>query len=148
MSKAKTKADELAKANELGKANEKEHEKGHEKTPVITLVKVPSFTRLLLGGIAAYSLSMVMNPAFGVIAFLLILLIPLLTIDSIFSRQFHKAYHKPVQIKKREMSRSQYLEYRLAVAAEAARVAEVERLAEIARLAEIEKKLKAKAKGK
>ena len=138
MSKAKTKADELAKANE----------KGHEKTPVITLVKAPSFTRLLLGGIAAYSLSMVMNPAFGVIAFLLILLIPLLTIDSIFSRQFHKAYHKPVQIKKREMSRSQYLEYRLAVAAEAARVAEVERLAEIARLAEIEKKLKAKAKGK
>ena len=79
------------------------------KEKKIALVKMPSFTRLLIGGLAAYWLSTIMNPAFVAIAVLVILLIPVLTVDNIFSRQFSDAYKKPEQIVPKVMNKSEYL---------------------------------------
>ena len=76
----------------------------------VLLVKMPSFTRLLMGGIAAYWLSTIMNPAFVAIAVLVVLLIPILTVDNIFSNQFSKAYRQPAQVTLKVMTRSEYLE--------------------------------------
>ncbi len=61
----------------------------------IIKVRIPSFTRLFIGGLAAYWLSTIMNPAFVAIGFLVILMIPVLTVDNMFSRQFSTAYKKP-----------------------------------------------------
>jgi len=79
------------------------------KEKKITLVKIPSFTRLLIGGLAAYWLSTIMNPAFVAIAVLVILLIPVLTVDNIFSQQFSHAYKQPEQIVPKVMKKSEYL---------------------------------------
>ncbi|MEI7796649.1 MAG: hypothetical protein WCI06_08450 [Methylococcaceae bacterium] len=79
------------------------------KEKKIVLVKMPSFTRLLIGGLAAYWLSTIMNPAFVAIAVLVILLIPILTVDNIFSRQFSDAYKQPEQIVPKVMKKSEYL---------------------------------------
>ncbi len=81
----------------------------------VALVKMPSFARLLMGGIAAYWLSTIMNPAFVAIAVLVILLIPILTVDNIFSNQFSSAYRQPVQVVPKVMSRSEYLESKAAL---------------------------------
>ncbi len=80
----------------------------------VALVKMPSFTRLLIGGLAAYWLSTIMNPAFVAIAVLVVLLIPILTVDSIFSNQFSKAYRQPAQVTPKVMTRSEYLETKAA----------------------------------
>lgn len=88
-----------------------------EKVKKVKLVKMPSFTRLLIGGLMAYWLSTIMNPAFVAIAVLVILLIPVLTVDNIFSRQFTKAYYPPVQIQPKTMSKSEYIESKTAEAA-------------------------------
>lgn len=64
-------------------------------------VRMPSFTRLFIGGLAAYWLSTIMNPAFVAIAVLVILMIPILTVDNIFSRQFSSAYKPPEPIKQK-----------------------------------------------
>lgn len=65
----------------------------------IIKVRMPSFTRLFIGGLAAYWLSTIMNPAFVAIGFLVILMIPVLTVDNMFSRQFSSAYKPPEPVK-------------------------------------------------
>lgn len=75
----------------------------------IVLLKMPSFTRLLIGGLAAFWLSTIMNPAFVAIAALIIFFIPVLTVDNIFSRQFERAYKQPEEIKPKVMTKSEYL---------------------------------------
>lgn len=88
-----------------------------DKKQPFKLVKMPSFTRLLFGGVLAYWLSTTMNPAFGAIALLVILLIPILTVDNIFSQQFSKAYRQPEQITPKSMSKTEYIEAKAAAAA-------------------------------
>ncbi|MEN9897406.1 MAG: hypothetical protein RLZZ66_1055 [Pseudomonadota bacterium] len=61
----------------------------------VTLVKMPSYSTMIFGAIAAYWLSTIMNPAFVAIGVLLILLIPIVSVDNIFARQFSKAYQRP-----------------------------------------------------
>ncbi len=100
---------EKAKSDTKVKNEKKE---GEEK---ITLVKMPGFTRFLIGGLAAFWLSTIMNPAFVAIAVLVILIIPVLTVDNIFARQFEKAYKKPEEVVHRTMSKSEYLASRKAV---------------------------------
>lgn len=85
-----------------------------DKVKQVKLVKMPSFTRLLIGGLMAYWLSTIMNPAFVAIAVLVILLIPVLTVDNIFSRQFTRAYNPPIQVQPKTMSKSEYIEGKLA----------------------------------
>lgn len=58
----------------------------------IKLIKMPSFTRLLIGGLAAYWLSTIMNPAFVAIAVLVFLLIPIITVDNAISKELYGAY--------------------------------------------------------
>lgn len=72
--------------------NDKKQDKHHKK---VTHVKMPSFTTMLFGAIAAYWLSTIMNPAFVAIGVLVILLIPIVTVDNIFARQFSRAYQRP-----------------------------------------------------
>jgi hypothetical protein len=84
------------------------------------LVKMPSFTRLLIGGMMAYWLSTIMNPAFVAIAVLVVLLIPVLTVDNMFSSQFSRAYRQPEQVKPKVMSKSEYIESKTAAAAKPA----------------------------
>lgn len=79
------------------------------KAKKIVLLKMPSFTRFLIGGLAAYWLSTIMNPAFVAIAVLIILIIPVLTVDNIMARQFKQAYNPPPQITPKVMKRSEYL---------------------------------------
>lgn len=102
----------------------------------VTLLKMPSFTRLLIGGLVAYWLSTIMNPAFVAIAVLVVLLIPVLTVDNIFSRQFNDAYRQPAPITPKVMKKSEYL---AAIETPAEKQPETE--------SKIENKLKA-AKGK
>lgn len=85
-----------------------------KKPKKITLIKMPSFTRLLIGGLTAYWLSTIMNPAFVAIAVLVILMIPVLTVDNMFSQQFHRAYNPPAQIQPKVMTKSEYLEIKTA----------------------------------
>ncbi len=85
-----------------------------DKVKKVKLVKMPSFTRLLIGGLMAYWLSTIMNPAFVAIAVLVILLIPVLTVDNIFSRQFTRAYNPPIQVQPKTMSKSEYIEGKMA----------------------------------
>ncbi len=73
------------------------------------LLKMPSFTRFLIGGLAAYWLSTIMNPAFGIIALLVILIIPILTVDNIMAKQFHRAYNPPPQVVPKVISKREYL---------------------------------------
>ena len=73
--------------------HDKKHDKNHDKK--VTLVKMPSFSTMLFGAIAAYWLSTIMNPAFVAIGVLVILLIPIVSVDNIFARQFAKAYQRP-----------------------------------------------------
>ncbi len=61
----------------------------------VTLVKMPSYSTMLFGAIAAYWLSTIMNPAFVAIGVLVILFIPIVSVDNIFARQFSKAYQRP-----------------------------------------------------
>lgn len=75
----------------------------------IVLLKMPSFTRMLIGGLAAFWLATIMNPAFAAIAVLVILFIPVLTVDNIFSKQFEHAYKKPEEIQPRTINKSEYL---------------------------------------
>ncbi len=86
----------------------------------LALVKMPSFTRLLIGGMMAYWLSTIMNPAFVAIAVLVVLLIPVLTVDNMFSSQFSRAYRQPVQAQPKVMSKSEYIESQTAAAAKPA----------------------------
>jgi membrane protein implicated in regulation of membrane protease activity len=79
------------------------------KVKKVTLIKMPSFTRLLIGGLAAYWLSTIMNPAFVAIAVLIILIIPVLTVDNILARQFSKAYQQPEQVVPKTITKSEYL---------------------------------------
>ena len=72
--------------------NDKKHDKQDKK---VALVKMPSFSTMLFGAIAAYWLSTIMNPAFVAIGVLVILLIPIVSVDNIFARQFAKAYQRP-----------------------------------------------------
>lgn len=90
--------------------------KGHK----LALVKMPSFTRLLIGGMMAYWLSTIMNPAFVAIAVLVILLIPILTVDNMFSNQFSRAYRQPEQVQPKTMSKSEYIESKTAATAKPA----------------------------
>lgn len=76
-------------------------------------VRMPSFTRLLIGGLIAYWLSTIMNPAFVAIAVLVVLLIPILTVDNIFSAQFSKAYRQPPPVQPKVISKSEYLETKM-----------------------------------
>jgi hypothetical protein len=85
-----------------------------EKVKKVKLVKMPSFTRLFIGGLMAYWLSTIMNPAFVSIAVLMILLIPVLSVDNIFSRQFTRAYYPPPKIEPKVMSKSEYIELKTA----------------------------------
>ncbi|MEN9756667.1 MAG: hypothetical protein RL755_854 [Pseudomonadota bacterium] len=76
--------------------HDKKHDKNHDKhDKKVALVKMPSFSTMLFGAIAAYWLSTIMNPAFVAIGVLVILLIPIVTVDNIFARQFAKAYQRP-----------------------------------------------------
>jgi hypothetical protein len=76
--------------------NDKKHDKNADKHDKhVTLVKMPSFSTMLFGAIAAYWLSTIMNPAFVAIGVLVILLIPIVSVDNIFARQFAKAYQRP-----------------------------------------------------
>lgn len=75
----------------------------------VLFLKMPSFTRFLIGGLAAYWLSTIMNPAFVAIAVLIILIIPVLTVDNMFSRQFERAYRQPEEVKPKVISKSEYL---------------------------------------
>ena len=75
----------------------------------VVLLKMPSFTRMLIGGLAAFWLATIMNPAFAAIAVLVILFIPVLTVDNIFSKQFERAYKKPEEIQPKKMTKSEYL---------------------------------------
>lgn len=75
----------------------------------VVLLKMPSFTRMLIGGLAAFWLATVMNPAFAAIAILVILFIPVLTVDNIFSKQFERAYKKPEEVKPKTMTKSEYM---------------------------------------
>lgn len=75
----------------------------------VVLLKMPSFTRMLIGGLAAFWLASVMNPAFAAIAVLIIFFIPVLTVDNIFSRQFERAYKKPEEVQPKKMSKAEYL---------------------------------------
>ena len=68
-------------------------DKKHDKK--VTLVKMPSYSTMLFGAIAAYWLSTIMNPAFVAIGVLVILFIPIVSVDNIFARQFSKAYQRP-----------------------------------------------------
>lgn len=79
------------------------------KAKKVLFLKMPSFTRFLIGGLAAYWLSTIMNPAFVAIAVLIILIIPVLTVDNMFSRQFERAYRQPEGIKPKVISKSEYL---------------------------------------
>jgi hypothetical protein len=79
-------------------------------------VKMPSFTRLLIGGAMAFWLSTIMNPAFVAIAVLVVLLIPILTVDNIFSAQFSKAYRQPPPVQPKVISKTEYLETKLPAA--------------------------------
>jgi hypothetical protein len=79
------------------------------KAKKVVFLKMPSFTRLLIGGLAAYWLSTIMNPAFVAIAVLVILIIPILTVDNIMARQFHRAYNPPVEVVPKVMTKSEYL---------------------------------------
>ncbi len=81
----------MAKKKET--ASTTKHDKKHDKK--VALVKMPSFSTMLFGAIAAYWLSTIMNPAFVAIGVLVILLIPIVTVDNIFARQFSKAYQRP-----------------------------------------------------
>jgi hypothetical protein len=84
------------------------------KEQKFTLVKMPSMTRLLIGGGLAFWLSTIMNPAFVAIAVLVVLLIPVLTVDNMFSSQFAKAYRQPKPPEPKKMSKSEYLESKVA----------------------------------
>lgn len=75
----------------------------------VVLLKMPSFTRMLIGGLAAFWLSSIMNPAFAAIAVLIIFFIPVLTVDNIFSKQFERAYKKPEEIQPKKITKSEYL---------------------------------------
>jgi hypothetical protein len=77
-------------------------------------VKMPSMTRLLIGGAMAFWLSTIMNPAFVAIAVLVVLLIPILSVDNMFSSQFAKAYRQPKQPEPKKISKSEYLESKFA----------------------------------
>lgn len=79
-------------------------------------VRMPSFTRLLIGALMAYWLSTIMNPAFVAIAVLVFLLIPILTVDNIFSEQFSRAYRQPPPVQPKVISKSEYLETKSPVA--------------------------------
>jgi hypothetical protein len=78
------------------------------KAKKVTYLKMPSVTRLLIGGLIALWLSSIMNPAFVAIAVLVVLIIPLLTMDNIFSRQFERAYRQPEEIKPKVLTKSEY----------------------------------------
>lgn len=78
------------------------------------LVKMPSMTRLLIGGGLAFWLSTIMNPAFVAIAVLVVLLIPVLSVDNMFSSQFAKAYRQPKPPEPKKMTKSEYLESKVA----------------------------------
>lgn len=80
-----------------------------EKIKKVTYLKMPSFTRFLIGGLIAWWLSSIMNPAFVAIAVLVILIIPVLTVDNIFSKQFERAYKQPEEIKPKAISKAEYL---------------------------------------
>ena len=84
------------------------------KEQKFTLVKMPSMTRLLIGGGLAFWLSTIMNPAFVAIAVLVVLLIPVLSVDNMFSSQFAKAYRQPKPPEPKKMSKSEYLESKIA----------------------------------
>jgi len=75
----------------------------------IVLLKMPSFTRMLIGGLAAFWLASVMNPAFAAIAVLIIFFIPVLTVDNMFSKQFERAYKQPEEIQPKKITKSEYL---------------------------------------
>lgn len=75
----------------------------------VVLLKMPGFTRMLIGGLTAFWLATIMNPAFAAIAVLVILFIPVLTVDNIFSKQFERAYKKPEEIQPKTMTKSEYL---------------------------------------
>ncbi|MDD5215840.1 MAG: hypothetical protein PHQ03_09935 [Methylococcales bacterium] len=94
-----------------------------EKAKKVTYLKMPSFTRFLIGGLIAWWLSSIMNPAFVAIAVLMILIIPILTVDNIFSKQFERAYQQPEEVQPKKMSKS---EYQAALEAEAAKKQELE----------------------
>ncbi|MDD5228690.1 MAG: hypothetical protein PHD53_07800 [Methylococcales bacterium] len=98
-----------------------------EKVKKIVLVKMPSFTRLLIGGLMAYWLSTIMNPAFVAISVLVVLLIPVLTVDNIFSRQFTKAYNPPVEVQPKVITKSEYIEMKTAKEAKDAPPVEVKK---------------------
>jgi hypothetical protein len=70
----------------------------------IKLVKMPSFTRLLIGGFAAYWLSTIMNPAFVAIAVLVFLLIPIITVDNAISKELYGAYEQKAEPSTKEVS--------------------------------------------
>jgi ABC-type lipoprotein release transport system permease subunit len=78
------------------------------------LVKMPSMTRLLIGGGLAFWLSTIMNPAFVAIAVLVVLLIPVLSVDNMFSSQFEKAYRQPKPPEPKKISKTEYLESKIA----------------------------------
>lgn len=78
------------------------------KVKKVTYLKMPSFTRLLIGGLIAWWLSSIMNPAFVAIAVLVVLIIPVLTVDNIFSKQFERAYKQPEEVKPKQISKSEY----------------------------------------
>lgn len=78
------------------------------KAKKITYLKMPSFTRFLIGGLIALWLSSIMNPAFVAIAVLVVLIIPILSVDNIFSKQFQRAYNPPEEIKPKVISKSEY----------------------------------------
>lgn len=98
-----------------------------KKVNKVKLVKMPSVSRLLMGGLMAYWLSTIMNPAFVAIAVLFILLIPVLSVDNIFSRQFIRAYYPPPKIEPKVMSKSEYLELKTAEEAKNAPPVEVKK---------------------
>lgn len=88
------------------------------KVKKVTYLKMPSFTRFLIGGLIAWWLSSIMNPAFVAIAVLVVLIIPVLTVDNIFSKQFERAYKQPEEIKPKKISKA---EYQASLEAEAAK---------------------------
>ena len=96
------------------KKERKVKEEPVKKEPPVKVVKMPSFTRLFIGGLMAYWLSTIMNPAFVAIGALLILLIPVLSVDNIFAKQFIRAYFPPPKIEPKVMSKNEYREMKIA----------------------------------
>ncbi len=83
------------------------------KAKKVTYLKMPSFSRFFIGGLIAWWLSSIMNPAFVAIAVLVVLIIPVLTVDNIFSKQFERAYKQPNEIQPKKISKSEYLATKL-----------------------------------